>query len=162
MKIVGTCRVVDALGEWGTHNTPWRANRQISDASEGVDFALTYYSQLVTGILALSPFGCVRGEISAEDIPQLRLYDGSLAEQWATKIQDKNYVRAMADADSEVLGPLTCTCKGDVTPGGLQLSPPFVIFDGWNRMAAWILHGRQGKTYSIAANIILTKRGVNH
>ena len=49
IKIVGTCRVVDALGEWGSHNTPWRAKRQISDASEGADFALTYYSQLVCG-----------------------------------------------------------------------------------------------------------------
>jgi hypothetical protein len=40
MKVVGSCRVVDALGEWGSHNTPWRAKRQISDASEGADFAL--------------------------------------------------------------------------------------------------------------------------
>jgi hypothetical protein len=160
MKVVGTCRVVDALGEWGSHNTPWRAKRQISDASEGADFALTYYSQLVCGILALTPFACVRAEISADDIPQLRLYDGSLAGDWATKIQDKNYVHVMADANSEVLGPLTCVCKGDVTPSGLQLSPPFVIFDGWNRMAAWILHGKQGMTYSIAANIILTKSAV--
>ena len=61
---------------------------------------------------------------------------------------------------TEVLGPLTCACKGDVTPSGLQLSPPFVIFDGWNRMAAWISHGKQGMTYSIAANIILTKSAV--
>src|SRR4029453_6285890 len=75
IKIVGTCRVVDALGEWGSHNTPWRAKRQISDASEGADFALTYYSQLVCGFLALPPFACVRAEISADDIPQLRLYD---------------------------------------------------------------------------------------
>ena len=67
-------------------------------------------------VLALTPFGCVRAEISADDIPQLRLYDGSLAEDWATKIQDKNYVRVIADANSEVLGPLTCACRGDVTP----------------------------------------------
>jgi hypothetical protein len=162
MKIVGSCRVVDALGEWGSHNTPWRAKRQISDASEGVDFALTYYSQLVCGILALSPFGCVRSEISAEDIPLLRLYDGTLAEQWATKIQNRDYVRAMVDADREVVGPLTCVCKGDAVSDGLQLSPPFVIFDGWNRMAAWIQHGREGKTYSMTANVILTKSRVSH
>jgi hypothetical protein len=141
MKVVGTCRVVDAPGEWGRHNTPWRAKRQISNASEGTDFALTYYSQLVCGILALTPFGCVRAEMSADDTPQLRLYDGSLAEDWATKIQDKSYVRVMADANSEVLGPLTRACTGDVSPSGLQLSPPFVIFDGWNRMAAWLCMG---------------------
>ena len=112
------------------------------------------------GVLALTPFGCVRAEISADDIPRLRLYDGSLAEDWARKIQDKSYVRVMADSNSEVLGPLPCACKGDVTSSGLQLSAPFVIFDGWNRMAAWILNGKQGMTYSIAANIILTKSAV--
>jgi hypothetical protein len=108
-------------GRVGPPQTPWRAKRQISNASEGTDFALTYYSQLVCGILALTPFGCVRAEMSADDIPQLRLYDGSLAEDWATKIQDKSYVRVMADANSEVLGPLTRACKGDVSPSGLQL-----------------------------------------
>ena|SRR5438034_2726115 len=75
MKITGTCRVVDALGEWGTHNTQWRAGREITDAAEGVDFVLTYYSDLVCRILAASPFGCVRARIFAEDLPQLICHD---------------------------------------------------------------------------------------
>jgi hypothetical protein len=68
VRIIGGYRVVDALVDWGTHNTRWRVGRDITDALRGVDFALTYYSELVGKILALEPFGCARVELAAESV----------------------------------------------------------------------------------------------
>ena len=164
MKIIGGYRVVDALVDWGTHNTRWRAGRDIRDALRGVDFALTYYAALVSKILALEPFGCARVELVAEDARKIRLFDRNTpsdqcltADQWATGAKDDMFVRRYMEAD-RVLGPLTCTSKGETTADDLRLSLPLVMFDGFTRVAAWILHGRNEKVYPIVANLILTKK----
>ena len=156
---------MDALGEWGSHNSSWRAGREIRDSSDGVDFALTYYSELVSRILAAYPFGCARAELLAEDLPNLVLHDKTFASVYATAIEKATnrsgeYVRDMAAAEVPVVGPLTCTCRSATVDGGLQLYPPFVVFDGWHRGAAWILHGKAGKVYPLSTNLILTKNEV--
>ena len=85
MRIIGGYRVVDALVDWGTHNTRWRAGRDMTDALSGVDFALTYYAKLVGKILALEPFGCARVELVAEDARKIRLFDRKIpSDQWLT------------------------------------------------------------------------------
>jgi hypothetical protein len=157
VRIRGTCRVADAFGEWGTHNTLWRAGRHITDTFEGVDFVLTYYSALACRILDAEAFGCVRAEISAEDVPLLKLYNDVPAAEWAAAVfkgtnRSGDDVRAMAAAQEPVVGPLLCA--------GLLLQPPVAIFDGWHRTAAWIQQGGLGKAYPIAANIILTRNPV--
>ena len=164
MRIIGGYRVVDALVDWGTHNTRWRAGRDMTDALSGVDFALTYYAKLVGKILALEPFGCARVELVAEDAQRIRLFDNEIpSDQWltadqrATAAKDDVFVRRYMETDL-VVGPLTCTSKGDITVDDLRLSLPLVMFDGFTRVAAWILHGRNGKVYPIVANLILTKK----
>ncbi len=154
---------MDALGEWGMHNTAWRAGREIRDILEGAEFALTYYSPLVARILVAGPLSCLRTEISAEDLPHLLIADGRPATEWTTAVQQDASrsgadVRALAAASQPVTGPLVCTCVGETVDGGLRLRPPFVIFDGWHRGAAWILHGQSGKVYPISANVIVTER----
>jgi hypothetical protein len=170
VKIVGTCRVVDALGEWGRHNTSWRARREITDASEGVDFVLTYYSDgldLVRRILGASPFGCIRAELVADDLPKLILCDRTtVSAAWAKGLhedggQTGERVRAMVAAKEAVAGPLICTCQTVIRDLTVELKPPLVIFDGWTRTAAWILHGQGGRVYPMAANLILVKTQVS-
>jgi hypothetical protein len=164
MKTIGTCRVVDALREWGTHNTSWRAGREITDAFEGVDFTLTYYSLFVARILAAIPFGCVRAEISASDISQLLLHDrrpaDSLTDLYTKAGPEGDYVRAMTDAETPVTGPLTCACQGARIDGGFGLHLPILIFDGGYRATAWILRQRSGRASTLLANIIVTERRV--
>jgi hypothetical protein len=157
VKIVGTCRVADALSESGTHNTLWRAKRQITDAAEGLDFALTYYAPFVARILMAEPFGCMRVEILPEDVPHLVLYTGAQGDSVVALHDTQERVRAMVAGEERIVGPLTCTCQHEpIDPGGLRLIPPVVVFDGWSRLAAWILHGVNGKVYPITANVILT------
>jgi hypothetical protein len=160
VNILQRCRIVDALGEWGTHNTSWRAGREISDAEDGVNFVLTYYAELVGRILAAFPFACLRTEILAEDLPLLQLHDHRPADVLTTlravDSREGDYVRMMTAAEAPVMGPLTSTCQAAVVDGTFQLQPPFLIFDGWHRAAAWILQGRAGKVYPITANVILT------
>ena len=68
------------------------------------------------------------------------------------------YVRGMAAAAEPVVGPLVCTCVGEVVNGELRLHPPFVVFDGWHRGAAWVLHGRAQRAYPIAVRLIVTQQ----
>ena len=165
MKTVGTCRVVDALREWGAHHGPKRAGRDVMDALDELDVALTYHAPFVARILAAIPFGCVRVEISANDIPQLLLHDrrpaDSLPRVYAEAGRDGDYVRSLAEAEAPVVGPLTCVCRGArIEGGGFGLRVPMLIFDGWHHAAAWILQQRAGRASPILANVIVTEMQV--
>jgi hypothetical protein len=48
MKVLGVCRLVDVLGEWGSHKTESRLGRAVIDVLDAVEFAVTYYSPLVS------------------------------------------------------------------------------------------------------------------
>jgi hypothetical protein len=63
----------------------------------------------------------------------------------------------MAAGVDPIVGPLVCSCMGEVVGEELQLRPPFVVFDGWHRGAAWVLHGRAERVYSIAGRLIVTR-----
>jgi hypothetical protein len=163
MMLLGTCRLVDVLGEWGSHNTQWRRGRDATDILDGVEFALTYYSPLVSRILAAGPIACVRAEFAPEDLPLINIADGRPISDWTTAVEcdathSGKYVREMAAAAEPIVGPLVCTCVGEVVSGDLRVYPPFVIFDGWHRGAAWVLHQTAGRAYPIAARVIATQR----
>jgi len=130
VRLLGTCGLVDVLGEWGSHNTEWRLGRAVTDVLDGVDFALTYYSPLVWRILAAGPIGCFRAEFTIEDLPLVNIADGRPMTEWATAVErdathSGEYVRAMAAAERPIVGPLVCTCAGEiVSSGDLQLRLP--------------------------------------
>src|SRR5260370_27517537 len=73
MDLEGTCRLVDVLGEWGSHNTEWRWG-SVRDVVEGVEMSLTYYSSLVSKILAAEPVACFRALFRAADAPRIVTY----------------------------------------------------------------------------------------
>ena len=165
MKLLGTCRLVDILSEWGSHNTQWRLGRDVVDVLDGVEFALTYYSELVSTVLAAGPIGCFRVEVATEDLPQIVLHNGQLMTDWVNAVEvcdneNGNYVRRMAAENERIVYPLICSCKGDLVNAGLglQLYPPFVIFDGWHRGAAWVVHVRAGREYPVAGRLVVTTR----
>ena len=87
MRILEGCRLVDALGEWGAHEARSRLDRDVRDALESVDVVLTFRAPLVARILIAGPCGCVRIELSAEDLPHLVIADGKSAIEWATAVQ---------------------------------------------------------------------------
>ena len=163
MDLEGTCRLVDVLGELGSHNTEWRWG-PVRDVVEGVEMALTYYSPFVSKILAAEPVACFRALFHAADAPQIVNYRtmqplpdlaADLERDTSTSGDD---VRRMAKADKAITGPLICTCEGDLVQGALVPRSAFLLFDGFHRGAAWILQGQAGRVYPISARIIVTKR----
>jgi hypothetical protein len=164
MEIRGTCRLVDVFGEWGLHNTEWRVGRTITDHIDAVELVLTYYSSLAWKILRAEPVACFRAEFVPEDIPQIFTYRGRLLDEWATSVEQDTVsrsgvdVRKMVAASPLVVGPLICTCEGEPSGDDVLPRPPFLVFDGWHRGAAWILQGKTGRVYPISARLIVTKR----
>jgi hypothetical protein len=170
MRIVEQCRLVDVFGEWGIHEGQGRL-RQPMEMFEGdkrlltgVEVALTFRSPLTCRILAGWPIACLRIEIAPEDVSVLRIADGRTAEDWTTAVlQDQTesatHVRALADTNDVVVGPLLCTAQtadGSVT----NVRPPIVIFDGWHRVAAWIAQLRRGTAYPITGSLVITQHSV--
>jgi hypothetical protein len=162
MDLEGTCRLVDVLGELGSHNTEWRWG-PVRDVVEGVEMALTYYSPFVSKILAAEPVACFRALFRAADASQIvnyrtmqRLPDMAADLERNTGTSGE-YVGRMAASDKAITGPLICTCQGDLVQGVLQPRSDFLLFDGFHRGAAWILQGKVGRAYPISARIIVTK-----
>jgi len=112
-------------------------------------------------IFSSEPFACFRVELESGDLPLLRITDGRLMTEWATAVERDQthsgaYVREMAASAAPVVGPLVCACLGGPAEGGgLALTPPFVVYDGWHRGAAWVLRGAADP---IAARVVVTKR----
>jgi hypothetical protein len=125
MDLEGTCRLVDVLGEWGSQNTEWRWG-SVRDAVEGVEMALTYYSSLVSKILAAEPVACFRALFRATDAPRIVTYRTMQPlPDWAASVKldtstSGDYVRRMAAAGEAITGPLICTCEGDLVESGLR------------------------------------------
>jgi len=165
VKTVGTCRVIDALRDWGSQGGAARMGREIVDVPEAVDRALTHYAPFVARILAARPFGCVRAELFEGDISQLQVHDRRPVQVTTGLYSDSgdagDRIRALVDSEAPVVGPLTCACRGArMESGGFGLHVPLLIFDGWHRATAWALHQRAGRSYPISANIIVTEEEV--
>jgi hypothetical protein len=162
MDLQGTCRLVDVLGELGSHNTEWRWG-PVRDVVEGVEMALTYHSCFVRKILAAEPVACFRALFRAGDASQIVNYRTMqpLPEMAADLERDTSpsgdYVRRMAAADEAITGPLICTCQGDLVQGVLEPRSPILLFDGFHRGAAWVLQMKTRGEYPISARIIVTK-----
>ena len=157
----GTCRLVDVLGEWGAHTAERGLGRKALDVLDAVDLALTYYSdgpRLMGRIFMAEPIACLRVMFTAADLPQIITHSGVPLSDVATAKEKDDPVRGLVDSAERVLGPLICTCRGEYVTDGLQLHLPFVLFDGWHRGSAWVLHGRAGRVYPIAGRIIVTRQ----
>jgi hypothetical protein len=119
VRILGACRLVDVLAEWGSHNTTWRVGCAVTDAADAVEVALTYYAQLVGSVLAAEPLACLRAELDAADVPNLVAVHGrEKMAHWAVgRAQDPGhagrYIRGMVHSTEPVLGPLVCACAGE-------------------------------------------------
>ncbi len=100
---------------------------------------------------------CGWGESAPSLAPAVQPTADTTAVEHETKRSGED-VRRMAAAPEPVVGPLICTCVGEVVTDGIRQQPPFVVFDGWHRGAAWVLHGRAGRAYPITARIIATQR----
>ncbi len=109
MRIVGECRLVDVLGEWGIHEGQGRLQLPAGMFQgemrllNGVEVALTRRSPLAWRILAGWPIACLRIEIAPEDVPALRITDGRIAHDWTTAVLNDQtdsgaHVRALAGA----------------------------------------------------------------
>jgi hypothetical protein len=170
MRIIGQCRLVDVLGEWGIHEGQGRLQlppRTFEGADRlliGVEVALTRRSPLAWRIIAGWPIAAFRIEITAEDIGALRIVDGRTLEEWtATVLTDSSdsgaHVRRLVEATEQVAGPLTCTAQA-VDADSPRVRPPIVVFDGWHRGAAWIAQLRRGRAYSILGNLVITEHPV--
>ena len=113
-------------------------------------------------ILRGVPIVCVRVEIAPEDVPALRIADGRKADDWTSAVLTDQgdsgaHVRVLAGAVDLVAGPLVCTAQ---TAGGTQVRSPVVIFDGWQRAAAWISQLRGGAAYPITSSLVITRDAV--
>ena len=170
VRIIEQCRLVDVFGEWGIHEGEERLQLPsgtfdgVDRLLNGVEVALTRRSPLAWRVLAGWPMAVLRIEISPDDVPALRIANGTTVDDWTTAVlKDQTdsgaHVRRLADAAAPVAGPLVCTAQtadGTVT----NLKPPIVIFDGWHRAAGWIAQLRSGQTYSITGQLVVTEHPV--
>jgi hypothetical protein len=161
LRILGACRLVDVLAEWGSHNTEWRVHRVVTDPADAVEVALTYYAPLVARVLSASPKACFLAELDAGDVPTLVAVNGRapLADWAAGRARDLGhaggYIRAMVDSPEPIAGPLVCACAGEAVGEEVRVCLPLVVFDGCHRGAAWVL---RGSADIIAARLILTEQ----
>jgi hypothetical protein len=162
MKHLAEGRLVDALAEWGAHEAQTRYGRSPSaDRLNHVELALRSRAPMVARILAATPLGCARVEVTADDVPALIITDGRSLEAWTDAVlldqgRSGADVRAMVAGAAAVAGPMICTAT--LPEGSDTMEPPLIIFDGWHRGAAWLEHGRRGHRYPIGAYLILTRR----
>ncbi len=166
MRALGRIRLVDALAAWGTHEASGRwQHLQRSELgedpqyAEAVEFALMTRSPLVWRLLAAGPAATLRVEISAEDLPLLRLADARSVAAWteAALAEDSDsgrFIRSLADSREPVRGPLFCSAQ--MSSVG-QLTAPIVVFDGWHRVAAWAAQVRRRTPYPISAHLLVTR-----
>jgi hypothetical protein len=161
VKIVGPCRLVDILAEWGSHDTERRRGRPVTDTVDAVDFTLNYYAWLTGQILAAVPRHCIWVELDASDIPLLVAVTGRLPlTEWAALRAESPghegpYIKGMVASPEPIAGPLVVVCSGELTIGGVTCQAPLVVFEGCHRGGAWVL---KGAPHRIRAGLILTER----
>jgi hypothetical protein len=136
VKVVGACRLVDVLAEWGSHNTEWRVGRVVNDTADAVEVALTYYSALVGAILAAGPVACLRVKLDAADLPLVVAVNGRdpLAKWAAARAQDTGH----AGRDGRV--GLRVRRNGDH-----QRPRPAAAARGLRRLPPWRGMGPEGR-----------------
>ncbi len=160
MQLLGSCRLVDVLGDWGSYNSTWRWG-PVGDVGEGSEMVLISYPDMMRRILAAEPVVCFRALFDAGDISQIVTHRGESLTRLAAAKSAETYVSQMVNAPPNVTGPLICTCAGDLINGEFKPRSSIVLFDGWHRGAAWALHQQAGRSYRITARVIVTKRDVS-
>ena len=156
MRVLGACEVSDALAAWGSHNPEWRLGRAVRDRADAVEVALTYYSFLVSLILLAQPLACLRAELDASDLPDVRTAGNQPFGEWAAAVE-RDQTRSGADVRAMVADPawrfdgsLVCARLGAESADGVALDPTtlIVVYDGWHRGAA----------EPVAAFVVATRR----
>jgi hypothetical protein len=148
----------------GAHSSERGLGRTTTDVLDAVDFTLTYYSdgpRLIGRILAAEPLACLRVILADVDVLRIVTHAGFPLDAQATALERQFEVGRMVDSPKRIMGPLILTCRGEFAADRLQLYPPFVLFDGWHRGSAWVLHCRAGRAYPIAGRVIVTRRAAD-
>lgn len=182
MQIISTSRLVDAFMAWGSHEAHGRYARfasgdeQRDDATgqlAALEFVLHGRSPLIGRIMAALPYAVLRVRFVAEDLPMLYLANGKPASALVETPDgfpemSVDHVRKLANAPARVQGPLICGVWGSPARGGAgtapatpqtyRLHPPFCVYDGWHRLAAWAMQQQKNPPYPIDAYLVMTKR----
>lgn len=168
-RILGTCRLVDALAEWGMHEGTGRLReryeRELFAGSEaplnGLEVAMLRRAPMIGALLQCQPLGCRIIELTAGCLAELVAFDGRPAEAFAEDLlgqasREGEHARALAEAREPVAGPLLCLARLE----GKVIHPPLTAYDGCHRLAAWISQLKRVAPYAITAHLILTRRQV--
>jgi hypothetical protein len=168
-RIIGSCRLVDVLAEWGMHEGKGRLRErypaELFAGEQGklaaLEVALQHRAPMIGAILAAQPLGARLVELTAESLSGLVAFDGRPASAFADDLlgqrsPEGEHARALAATDEDIRGPLLCVARLD----GQVIQPPLVAYDGCHRLAAWIAQQGRRPPYPITAHLILTQRQV--
>lgn len=168
-RILGPCRLVDALVEWGMHEGLGRLRERYAPEAfageagklAGLEVALRHRAPMVGAILAAQPLGARRIELTPESLDGLVAFDGRAARVFAEDLlaqrsAEGEHARMLAAADESIAGPLLCVARLE----GQVIQPPLVTYDGCHRLVAWIAQQARKAPYPITAHLILTQRQV--
>jgi len=113
---------------------------------------------VIAAVQAARPTLCVEVEVTAEDLPALRVMcrptdpPRPLADHaevlLANPGEEGDHVRELADSEAPVASPFVAVAR--TVPG------PITILDGVHRGAAWVAHIRGGRRYPLTVGVIVT------
>ena len=169
MNILSPARLIDMLIEWRVHEGQVRQKLPPSTFAEqpgvlrAVEIILQTRSPIIGPLLAAVPVGCFKAEVTSDDLPNIRVFNGRSVDDYTAEMisnqgVDGEYVRGLANSDAAVLGPIVLVARGTVNRiGQISIDGPPIVYDGCHRLAAWRTHQTRGRVYPISAYLIVTK-----
>ncbi len=169
MNILGAARMIDMLTEWAVHEGQGRQKLPPSTLADqpgvlrAVEILLQTRSPMIGPMLTAVPVGCFKAEVTSEDLPNIRVFDGRSVDDYTAEMitnekEDGEYVRGLASSDASVLGPIVLVARGTVQPTGqISIDGPPIVYDGCHRLAAWRTHQTRGRVYPIRGYLIVTR-----
>ena len=173
MRVLRRFSAEELLTTWGRHEALGRFRDEIppdilrlieEDGPEGRQHALSHgklkRAPVIAAVNAARPTLCVEVEVTAEDLPALRVMcrptdlPRRLADHAEALLadpgEDGDYVRELAAGEAPIAGPFVAVARN--VPG------PVTILDGVHRGSAWVGQLRAERHYPLTVAVILTRR----
>ena len=165
MHIISESTFVEALTHWGVSEVGRRKNNappcDPTDEQACLNHILSYRSPYVSRVIERGPVKTYKVAFDIKDIECLLLADSRPIQEWIKDTQTAGgesleYFNSLVEEPDLIRGHLFCAAKILKTKP-LELST-IVIYDGWHRVAAWVINTQQQDMQPIEAYLTITKK----